>query len=216
FYARETFPDLRAFDLVSFTEGPTEAEGALALPEITAQGSDIASIIYTSGTTGDPKGVMLSHANFTAMLAAISPVFPLKDSDRIPSVLPLHHTFEFTCGLLLPLSRGARILYLDELNAERLSEGLTKGRVTGMVGVPALWQLLERRIRARVKEQGPAAATAFDVAMEVNRLLGKRLGVNAGRLFFGSVHEALGGHARFLISGGAALPKGTAELFSVS
>src|SRR5262249_7420596 len=72
----------------------------------------------------------------------------------------------------------------------------------------------ERRILGRVKEQGPAAALAFDWALELNRLLGKRLGVNAGRLFFGSVHDALGGHTRFLISGGAALPKDTAELFA--
>src|SRR5204863_3056743 len=140
--------------------------------------------------------------------------FPLKESDRILSVLPLHHTFEFTCGLLLPLSRGARIIYLDELSADRLSEGLTQGRVTAMVGVPALWQMLERRILARVKEQGHAAAMAFDWALELNRMLGKRLGLDVGRLFFGTVHEALGGNVRHLISGGAALPKDTAELFS--
>jgi long-chain acyl-CoA synthetase len=214
-FARTALPHLRAFDLVDFADGGENApDGALAVPAFSAKSGDLASIIYTSGTTGDPKGVMLSHGNFTAMLAAIAPIFPLKDTDRILSVLPLHHTFEFTCGLLLPLSRGARILYLDELNAERLAEGLVRGRVTGMVGVPALWQLLERRILARVKEQGPAAALAFDWALELNRLLGKRLGINAGRVFFGSVHEALGGHARFLISGGAALPKATAELFA--
>ncbi len=215
-FVRVVFPDLRAIDILDFTDGAAHAgkPGELSPPVFTAKGADLASIIYTSGTTGDPKGVMLSHANFTAMLAAIAPVFPLKETDRVLSVLPLHHTFEFTCGLLLPLSRGARILYLDELNAERLAEGLARGRITGMVGVPALWQMLERRILARVKEQGPAAAMAFDWALELNRLLGKRLGINAGRVFFGSVHDALGGNARFLISGGAALPKGTAELFA--
>ncbi len=214
-WAKETFPDLRAFDLRSFTEGgEAPGDSALAPPAFVAKSTDLASIIYTSGTTGDPKGVMLSHANFTALLASLAPVFPLKDTDRVLSVLPLHHTFEFTCGLLLPLSRGARVIYLDELNADRLGEGLQKGRITGMVGVPALWQLLERRILSRVKEKGPAAAMAFDWALDLNRMLGKRLGINAGRLFFGSVHDALGGHTRFLISGGAALPRDTAELFS--
>jgi long-chain acyl-CoA synthetase len=213
-WAREVFPDLRVFELAAFADGDVPTDAALALPAFVAKPSDLASIIYTSGTTGDPKGVMLSHGNFAALLASLAPVFPLKQTDRVLSVLPLHHTFEFTCGLLLPLSRGARIIYLDELNAERLADGLQQGRITGMVGVPALWQMLERRILARVKEQGPVAAMAFDWALELNRLLGKRLGVNAGRLFFGSVHEALGGHTRFLISGGAALPRGTAELFS--
>lgn len=208
-------PELRVYDLVDFTDGgPHAADADLPAPRVTITGSDLASIIYTSGTTGEPKGVMLSHANFTALLAALAPVFPLKETDRVLSVLPLHHTFEFACGLLLPMSRGARIVYLDELNAERLAEGLQQGRITGMVGVPALWQLLERRILARVKEQGPVASTAFNWALELNRLLGKQAGINAGRLFFGSVHEALGGHTRFLISGGAALPKGTAKLFS--
>ena len=56
--------------------------------------------------------------------------------------------------MLLPLSMGARIIYLDEINADRLSYGLREGRVTCMVGVPALWQLLERRIRNQVKERG--------------------------------------------------------------
>jgi long-chain acyl-CoA synthetase len=83
-----------------------------------------------------------------------------------------------------------------------------------MVGVPALWQMLERRIVARAKEQGPAAAMAFDWALELNRMLGKNLGLDMGRLFFGTVHEGLGGNVRHLISGGAALPRSTAKLFA--
>ena len=65
-----------------------------------------------------PKGVMLTHGNFTAMLASLAPVFPLGEGDRMLSILPLHHTFEFTCGLLLPLMLGARIVYVRELTSE--------------------------------------------------------------------------------------------------
>ncbi|AKT36153.1 AMP-dependent synthetase [Chondromyces crocatus] len=211
--ARSTIPGLRTFDLEQFTEPLAEGEG-VAQPAYRPHTEDLASVIYTSGTTGEPKGVMLTHGNFTALMAALMPVFPLGARDRVLSVLPLHHTFEFTCGLLLPLSQGARIIYLDELQADRLSEGLRQGRVTAMVGVPALWQMLERRIMARVKEEGKVTETAVGWGMELNRLLGKRFGVNAGRLFFGSVHDALGGNVRYLISGGAALPKDTAEVFS--
>ena len=182
-------------------------------PIVRPKPDDIASILFTSGTTGDPKGVMLSHRNFCELLASLGRIFPLRQSDRVLSVLPLHHTFEFTCGLMLPLSRGARIVYLDEINGERLTYGLKEGRITGMVGVPALWQLLERRIRGQVEERGELFSSGFDAALWLNRAIGKQTGLDMGRLFFGQVHDRLGGNIRFLISGAAALPKETQELF---
>ncbi len=182
-------------------------------PRPALTGDELASVIYTSGTTGTPKGVMLSHKNFCAMLAALAPVFPLTSGDRVLSVLPLHHTFEFSCGFLLPFSRGARVIYLDELSSERLSAAMRESRVTAMVGVPALWQLLERRITGEVRELGPAAEVTFDLALQLNRLLGEKLGLNVGRALFGRVHQAFGGNLRYLISGGAALSPDTARLF---
>ncbi len=181
---------------------------------LAVQADDVAALIYTSGTTGNPKGVELSHANLSALVAALAPLFPLGKGDRVLSVLPLHHTFELTCGMLLPLSRGARIVYLDELNAERLEFGLKEGKITGLIGVPALWEMLERRILARVAEHGTVAARLFDVAVELNRSLGKSLGVDGGKLLFGTVHHAFGGKLRYLVSGGAALPERTHKLFS--
>ena len=82
-----------------------------------------------------------------------------------------------------------------------------------MVGVPALWEMLERRITARIAERGPVASWLFDCALELNRAIGKSLGVDAGRLLFGPVHSALGNNLRFLVSGGAALPESTHRLF---
>lgn len=185
----------------------------LVPPDVEILETDIASIIYTSGTTGTPKGVMLTHANFTSLIASLAPVFPLTSRDRVLSVLPLHHTFEFSCGLLLPLSRGARIMYLDELKGERLSHALKQGRATAMVGVPALWQLLERRILSQVEAKGPVVEAAFEWGGELNRFLGKKIGLDLGKLLFASVHKELGGNIRYLISGGAALPKDTQKLF---
>jgi len=184
------------------------------LPEHLPGPDDTASILFTSGTTGVPKGVMLSHANFTSLLASLARIFKLGPKDRVLSVLPLHHTFEFTCGLLLPLASGAQVLYLDEISGEALLSGLQNGRITGMVGVPALWELLERRIRTQVKERGPLFATAFDLGLELNRLLGARLGLDIGKTLFGQVHDRLGGNIRLLISGGAALPKDTHKFFA--
>ena len=174
----------------------------------------LASILFTSGTTGEPKGVMLTHGNFCSLLAALARVFDVGSDDRVLSVLPLHHTFEFTCGLLLPLSRGARIAYLDELTGDALSSALDEGRVTAMIGVPALWQLLERRIQAQVRARGPLFTSAFDAALELNRMLGRTMGLDMGRLVFGVVHQQLGGNIRLLVSGGAALPADTHRFFA--
>lgn len=191
--------------------GPGEPEpGPRARPGPDA----VASVLFTSGTTGVPKGVMLTHGNFASLLASLSKLFDLGADDRVLSVLPLHHTFEFSCGLLLPLSRGTRILYLDEVNGEKLSYGLREGRVTAMVGVPALWQLLERRIRGQVRDQGRLFEAVVDAGLDLNRMIGSATGLDAGRLFFAPVHARLGGNIRYLISGGAALPAETHKLFS--
>lgn len=182
-------------------------------PAVEIHDDDLASVLYTSGTTGDPKGVMLTHENFTALIAALAPLFPLGHEDRALSVLPLHHTFEFTCGMLLPLSRGARVIYLDEINGDRMIEGLDAGQVTAMIGVPALWELIERRVLNEVRERGPAAEKTFDFLLELNRNIGKTLGFDLGRVLFGPVHDQLGGNLKYLVSGAAALPKDVHRTF---
>ena len=208
---RRLSPQLQDMNWCDYHE--LAAKGPMGIG-LAVQADDVAALIYTSGTTGNPKGVELSHANLSALVAALAPLFPLGKGDRVLSVLPLHHTFELTCGMLLPLSRGARIVYLDELNAERLEFGLKEGKITGLIGVPALWEMLERRILSRVAEHGALAARLFDVAVELNRSLGKNVGVDAGKLLFGTVHHAFGGKLRYLVSGGAALPERTHKLFS--
>lgn len=175
---------------------------------------DVAALIYTSGTTESPKGVMLSHYNLTSLVASLMPLFPLEPDDRLLSVLPLHHTFELTCGLLLPLSRGARVVYLDSVTRERMSKALKEANITAMVGVPALWESLERQILSRIEERGPIAGKLFEFALSISRALGDTLGVDAGRLLFGPVHASLGGQLRLLVSGGAALPASTHQLFA--
>ncbi len=200
--------DVRFCDLLSMAEN-----GSIGLG-VSVEADDVAVLIYTSGTTGRPKGVQLTHKNLTALIASLAPLFPLGRGDRVLSVLPLHHTFELTCGMLLPLSRGARIVYLDELNADRLVNGLQVAKITALIGVPALWEMLERRIVARVAEHGAFASHVFEFAIELNRALGKNLGIDTGKMLFGPVHHGLGGHLKFLVSGGAALPQSTHHLFA--
>ena len=169
-------------------------------------GSAVASLIYTSGTTGDPKGVMLTHKNLTSMTSKMSSLFRLYRHDGLLSVLPLHHTFEFSAGLLMPLVHGSSITYLEEIGPDALADAFAEGQITSMVGVPALWQLLHRKIFKAVSERGPILQRLVDNIVELSRTIAEKTGINIGRLLFFPVHRGLGGRMRLLISGGSALP----------
>jgi len=126
-------------------------------------------------------------------------------SDGVLSVLPLHHTFEFSTGFLTPLSRGAQITYLDELNSENLAKAIKNGHVTGMVGVPALWELLHRRIKNRLSDNGKWVSDTADLLIKFNAWLRDQTPLNLGQLLFYPIHEGMGGRIRYFISGGSAL-----------
>ena len=169
------------------------------------RGDAVASLIYTSGTTGDPKGVMLTHKNLTSMTSKMSSLFKLYRHDGLLSVLPLHHTFEFSAGFLMPLVHGSSITYLEEIDPDAISDAFGQGNITSMVGVPALWQLFHRKIFKPVSERGPIAQRLVESIVELARKVSQKTGVNLGRLLFFPVHRAFGGRMRLLISGGSAL-----------
>ncbi|HEX8163766.1 MAG TPA: AMP-binding protein [Pyrinomonadaceae bacterium] len=181
-----------------------ERERASLLPaRVPAQ--TVASLIFTSGTTGQPKGVMLTHKNFTNMVSMLASVFDMKTTDGVLSVLPLHHTFEFSTGFLTPLSRGAQITYLPELSSEELTRAIKNGHVTGMVGVPALWELLHRRIKSRLNERAKWVGDTAEVLIRANSWVRDNTPLNFGQIVFRPIHAGLGGRIRYLISGGSAL-----------
>jgi long-chain acyl-CoA synthetase len=206
-----TLPQLFALALPApdtIVDSPQLPETALVHP-----GADLASLIFTSGTTGVPKGVMLTHKNFAALLASLEGLFRIGDRDGFLSVLPLHHTFEFTAGFLMPFSKGSTVTYLEELSGEELRAAMTSTRVTSLIGVPALWQLLHRRIEAQLDEQGPAIRWLFDQLVAFNRRLRDRTGMNFGPTLFAPIHAAFGNRMRYMISGGASLPEDVLKTF---
>jgi long-chain acyl-CoA synthetase len=201
--------------VLAFDELLAEPDVAVGAVRPDTKGDVLASLIFTSGTTGTPKGVMLTHKNLTAMVSKLSSLFTLYKHDKLLSVLPLHHTLEFSAGFLMPFMHGASIDYLEELEADSLARALEDEGVTGMVGVPALWQLLERKIYKNVSDAGVLVEKAFDSIVELNRSLRDKLpwDVGAGKLLFFPVHRRLGGRMRLLISGGSALPPDTLKAF---
>ncbi|MBA4182981.1 MAG: AMP-binding protein [Acidobacteria bacterium] len=194
-----TFEDV--FEMKSEAE---EANRIALLPEKILANS-VASLIFTSGTTGTPKAVMLSHKNFTSMVSMLSSVLEMDITDGVLSVLPMHHTFEFSAGFLTPFANGTQITYLDELSSEELSRAIENNHVTGMVGVPALWEMLHRRIKSRFRERGDWFADLADNIIEFNAWLRDNTPFNFGPIAFFPIHQGMGGRMRYLISGGSAL-----------
>ena len=203
--ARELTPRVWTFDEVfELPDEEIEDQRIAKLPQ-RVQAQTVASLIFTSGTTGRPKGVMLSHRNFSSMVSMLSSVFDMNTGDGVLSVLPLHHTFEFSTGFLTPLSRGAQITYLPELTSDALAKAIKNGHVTGMVGVPALWELLHRRIKNRLYERSDWIGRTADSLMQANAWLRDKTPLNFGPFLFYPIHEGLGGRIRYFISGGSAL-----------
>jgi long-chain acyl-CoA synthetase len=172
-----------------------------------------ASLIYTSGTTGAPKGVLLSHEAFCRQVRSIASLFPIGGDDRVLSVLPLHHGFEFSAGFLLPLYGGATVTYLHETTADTVRLGLDVVKPTAMIGVPALFDAWQRKVRRQVRARGASAERAYEALLAFHRGFRARTGLNLGRRLFPEVHAAFGGELRFVVSGGAALPRDIAIEF---
>ncbi len=205
-------PAHRLSEIFVIGDEAEEAERIAGLPT-PAKGTALASILFTSGTTGAPKGVMLTHRNFASLVAKLCSVYDIGEEDGALSVLPLHHAFEFTVGFLLPLSRGAQIAYLEELTPDSLGDELKKGHTTCMVGVPALWDLLRRRILAPFADRSPRAEDLMVALVDALYLLRDDTGVNLGPALFLPVHTALGGRLRYLISGASAISESTWKTF---
>ena len=197
----KVFTFTEVFDIQDETE---EARRNTLLPNKILSNS-VASLIFTSGTTGTPKAVMLSHKNFVNMISMLSSVLDMDITDGVLSVLPMHHTFEFSAGFLTPFSNGTQITYLNELSGEELARAIENNHVTGMVGVPALWEMLHRRIKTRMRERGDWFADLADNVIEFNAWVRDNTPFNLGPIIFFPIHQGMGGRMRYLISGGSAL-----------
>ncbi|MEM6701370.1 MAG: long-chain fatty acid--CoA ligase [Acidobacteriota bacterium] len=183
---------------------------------------DLASIIYTSGTTGDPKGVMLTHANFVSNVLACGKLFPITETDVALSFLPLSHVFERTVDYLF-FRQGVHIHYAPSI--ERVPPLLTEVRPTVLTSVPRLYERAYLRVTSNVLKEKPGKQRIFSWAMRVGEkhanatqssFVGPILGAQraaADRLVYRKIKERFGGRLRFAISGGAPLSPDVAQFF---
>jgi long-chain acyl-CoA synthetase len=179
-----------------FTSGPGGFKPA-------AVASDhVASLLYTSGTTSDPKGVMLTHANMMGEVESVFRWAHVGPTDAVLGVLPLFHVLSQMANLMLPLVKGARVVYLETLNTTELLRALSERQITIFAVVPQFFYLIHDRIFKEVAKRGAAAAWVLKTLMTVNRGL-RAIGFNAGRIFFGKLHNTFGDRMHYLITGGS-------------
>lgn len=167
-----------------------------------------AVIIYTSGTMGISKGVVLTQRNIVANMMDMCQAVYIDENDVFLSVLPLHHTYESTCGMLTPLYRGCAITYCD--NLRRIADRMCAVRATMMLGVPLLFEAIYRKLTEGIRQKGP---WRFRVGLGVSKMAHRVLGKDIRKSVFSALHERFGGRLRLLISGGAAADPGIARFF---
>jgi long-chain acyl-CoA synthetase len=167
-----------------------------------ADADDLASLLYTSGTTADPKGVMLTHANFLGEVEAVFDWVELGPTDALLGVLPMFHVLAQMANLLLPLVKGSRVVYLETLNTTELLRALQERNITAFAVVPQFFYLIHERIFQEIAKRGALAQRAFKTLVAFNRTL-RKVGLNAGPILFGKVHDAFGKKMRYLVTGGS-------------
>lgn len=182
-------------DLIDKTE-PVKPE---ELPKINPE--DMAEIIFTSGSLGRAKGVMLSQKNLASNLVDMVSMLYIYKEDRFLSVLPIHHTYECTCGTLCPLYMGSSVHYAR--NLKTVLDDLQKVKATMLLGVPLLYEKMFKNIMKTIKSDKvkskivPPLMKITDAAQSLGlKDLKKKV--------FAELHKKFGGHMRLFIAGGAA------------
>lgn len=174
------------------------------LAERRVQPDALAVLIFTSGTTGRPKAVALSHRNLSSNVNAVLAEFRIGPSDRVLSVLPLHHTFECTMGMMMPLCAGATVVYARSLKSRELMEDLRDSQATFMLGVPLLYSKMIAGIERALLEGNLIARGVFLPLLRALRRARAPIGI--GRVLLAPLRARAGmRQLKFFVSGAAAL-----------
>lgn len=169
------------------------------LPDIDP--TEMAEIIFTSGSLGRAKGVMLSQKNLAANLMAMTSMIRIGPEDRFLSVLPIHHTYECTCGFLCPLYAGASAHYARSLKT--VVDDLQKVKATILLGVPLLYDKMFKRIYKGIQEDKLKSKIVPPLIKLTN--IADSIGwKSAKKIVFSELHKRFGGSIRLFIAGGAA------------
>ncbi len=169
------------------------------LPKINNE--ELAEIIFTSGSLGRAKGVMLTQKNLASNLMDMVSMVLIDEKDRFLSVLPMHHTYECTCGLLCPLYCGASAHYARSLKT--VVDDIQTVKATILLGVPLLYDKMFRRIIKTIKENKVKSVVVPPLVKLTNLFESAGL-TTLKKKIFSELHHKFGGAVRIFIAGGAA------------
>ena len=231
--------------VIVFDEIPDKRENEVLLSEIIAMGDeflassedqfikrytsiepdDYANISYTSGTTADPKGILLTHRNYTANVEQAHSVIGVTPADRMLIILPLDHCFAHVAGFYTIMSYGASLGMVPSGKSGKealrnIPGSIKEFKPTVMLSVPTLAKSFKKNIETTIKKSGPAVEKLYNFALR-NAVAYYKEGYNRGtefadifrrplvalfdKIIFKKVREGLGGHMKFFVGGGALL-----------
>lgn len=159
--------------------------------------SKLAVILFTWGRHEAKKGVMLSNTNITDNLMSVSALAEVRADDMFFSVLPMHRPYELTCGMLLPLYRGAAVAFCKDM--KHIMENLQEIKPTIFLGVP--WMLEAFYKRAMEKMELKKDTLKVKGLLGANKIT-KVFGFDLSRQIAKDIHDEVGGRMRAFVSGG--------------
>ena len=190
------------------------------------QNDDYATITYTSGTTADPKGVVLTHRNYTANVEQSLTLVDIDETWRTLIILPLDHCFAHVVGFYIMMAQGATAatVQVGRTPLETLKNiplNIKEVKPHFILSVPALAKTFKKNIEQAIRAKGKTTERLFNFGMKVKqvyygdsnldskgvRILLKPLVALFDKLIFSKVRENFGGEMRFFIGGGALLDK---------
>ena len=186
---------------------------------------DYANISYTSGTTADPKGILLTHRNYTANVEQAHSVIGVGPEDRMLIILPLDHCFAHVAGFYTMMSYGASLGMVPSGKSGKealrnISPSIQELKPSVMLSVPTLAKSFKKNIETTIAKKGKTVERLYNFALK-NAIAYNKEGYNKGtefvdifrkplmllfdKLIFKAVRQGLGGNMKFFVGGGALL-----------
>ncbi|MBR1957555.1 MAG: AMP-binding protein [Tidjanibacter sp.] len=203
-----------------------DKEGFLKIGQA-IQNDDLATITYTSGTTADPKGVCLSHRNYTANVEQALTLMDIDHTWRTLIILPLDHCFAHVVGFYIFMHKGAQVATVQNgrTGMETLKNipiNIREIKPHIILSVPTLAKNFKKNIESSIRAKGKTVEKLYNwglknaIAYNGNsdkergkglRALRKPLVWLFDKVIFSKVREGFGGELRFFVGGGALLDK---------